>query len=198
MNGLLKRKEKYLDLLAEIISKKSKNISIECAKFISEEKIIGWFQGGSEYGPRALGQRSILCDARSPDMKDILNKKVKNREQWRPFATVILREKLSEWFDLEEDSPFMLLDANVLHDKADKIPSVIHVDGTSRIQTVTRDELIKEFNKLTGVPLLLNTSFNLGGDPIVETPEDAIKTFLSTKMDFLVIEDRIITKKRPE
>jgi|TARA_Y100000310_G_C20693641_1_gene824000 carbamoyltransferase len=184
-----------------IIFNKSDNVSKDTAKLIADNNIIGWFQGGSEYGPRALGNRSILCDARNKDMKNILNEKVKHREGWRPFATSILRENLSEYFEFEEESPFMLIAAEVKGDKKDKIPSVIHVDDTSRIQTVTSKnnkmyhKLISSFYDLTGVPLILNTSFNLGGDPIVETPKDALDTFLKTKMDFLIIGDYIIKKK---
>jgi len=195
---ILKAINKYKD---KINVSKDTNVPETCAKHLSDKKIIGWFEGGSEYGPRALGNRSIICDARPEEMKDILNEKVKNREMWRPFATVILRDKLCEWFNMDYDSPFMLLDAEVLPSKVGMIPSVTHIDGTSRIQTVTEHyngnyyKVVKEFEKLTGVPLLLNTSFNLAGEPIVETPEDAISTFLRTKMDYLVLENFILSKK---
>jgi carbamoyltransferase len=134
-------------------------------------------------------------------MKDILNERVKHREGWRPFATSILRKNLSEYFKFDGNSSFMLIAAKVKDDKKDKIPSVVHVDDTSRIQTVERENneayynLISEFNKLTGVPLILNTSFNLGGDPIVETPTDALNTFLKTEIDYLILGNYIIEKK---
>ncbi len=195
---IIKSLEKETD---RIIFKKSDDVAKDTAKLISDGNIIGWFQGGSEYGPRALGNRSILCDARKKDMKDILNERVKHREGWRPFATSILRKNLSEYFKFDGNSSFMLIAAKVKDDKKDKIPSVVHVDDTSRIQTVERENneayynLISEFNKLTGVPLILNTSFNLGGDPIVETPTDALNTFLKTEIDYLILGNYIIEKK---
>jgi len=181
--------------------RKASDIAKETAKFLSDGKIIGWFYGGCEYGPRALGNRSILADARHPDMRDILNSRVKHRESWRPFAAAVLLENMREWFELDQESPFMLLAAQVVRDKQKLIPSVTHVDGTCRIQSVTKEangkyyDLINEFKKLTGVPLILNTSFNLGGEPIVETPTDALDTFLRTNIDYLVLEDYIISKK---
>ncbi len=185
----------------KISYRKSAGVAAEAAKLLSEGKIIAWFEGGSEYGPRALGHRSIVADARNKDMKDILNHRVKHREGWRPFATSMLKDKLSEYFELEHESPFMLLAAKGKGGVAEKVPSVIHVDNTSRIQTVTKEdngryfELINEFYKQTGVPIILNTSFNLGGDPIVETPEDALDTFTRTDTDYLVLEDYIVQKK---
>lgn len=185
----------------EIETKRSDTVAAETAKLIADGKIIGWFQGGAEYGPRALGHRSILCDARVEDMRDILNDRVKHREMWRPFAASVLLEKQSEWFDIDHESPFMLLASHVHDDKKKKVPSIVHVDGTCRTQTVTKEhngvyyELIREFEKLTGVPLVLNTSFNLGGEPIVETPEDALDTFLRTNMDYLVLGEHIVWKK---
>ncbi len=136
-------------------------------------------------------------------MRDILNKRVKHREMWRPFAASILLERLPEWFDLDTKSPataFMLLCADVHESKRKIVPSIVHVDNTCRMQSLTKEangiyhELVAEFDRITGVPLVLNTSFNLGGDPIVETPFDAIDTFLQTDMDYLVIGDRIIQK----
>lgn len=189
--------EKYKN---ELVVKKSENVAEETAQFIADGKIVGWFHGGGEYGPRALGNRSIVCDARKKAMKDILNNKVKHREPWRPFAASILAEHQSEWFELSEPSPFMLLDAPVREEKRTLVPSIVHVDGTCRIQAVSKEqnaryyELLDEFKNITGVPLLLNTSFNLGGEPIVETPEDALKTFLATKMDYLILEDFIVQK----
>lgn len=185
----------------QIEYKKSTYVAKDAAALVADRKIIGWFQGGAEYGPRALGNRSIICDTRPADMKDILNLRVKHRESWRPFAAVVLREKMSEWFELDEESPFMLLAAPVKKEKRELVPSIVHIDGTCRIQSVTRTvngryyELVEEFEKLTGVPMLLNTSYNLAGDPIIETPNDALKCFLATEMDYLVIEDYIIQKR---
>jgi carbamoyltransferase len=170
------------------------------AKLIADGAIVGWFSGGAEYGPRALGNRSILCDARQPGMKDILNSRVKHREMWRPFAASVLSDHVSEHFDLDIESPFMLVAAPVREHKQKEIPSVTHVDGTCRIQSVTRDanpayrELIEEFYLQTGCPLVLNTSFNLGGEPIVESPRDAIDSFLRTNMDYLVLENMLVSK----
>lgn len=184
----------------KVVFKKSSNVAKETAQFIAEGKIIGWVQGGSEYGPRALGNRSIIVDARDKEMKNTLNNRVKHREAWRPFAASVLRENVNDYFELDRESPFMLLAAPVREDKKSIIPSVVHVDGTCRIQTVTKEangsyyELIRAFGEITGVPLVLNTSFNLGGDPIVETPEDALDTFTRTDIDYLIIEDYIIGK----
>lgn len=185
-----------------IIYRKSSTIAQDAAVLLSEGKILGWFEGGSEYGPRSLGHRSILADARRGDTKDVLNQRVKHREKWRPFGSAILNEHLSEYFQLEHESPFMLLAAKAQPGVREKVPSVIHVDNTSRIQTVTREQngrffdLIDEFYRLTAVPLVLNTSFNIAGDPIVETPEDALQTFTRTDMDYLVIEDFLIKKRQ--
>jgi len=187
---------------SEINVTRSKSVADDAAALIASGKIIGWFQGGGEYGPRALGHRSILCDARDPNMKDNANNKVKHRESWRPFAASILAEKMSEWFDITHPSPFMLLASQVHKDKQSKVPSIVHVDGTCRIQSVTPEsnakyhELLRAFEKKTGVPLVLNTSFNLAGEAIVETPDDAIRCFLSTNMDALVVHEHVITKKK--
>lgn len=165
------------------------------AKLLAEEKIIGWFQGKSEYGPRALGNRSILCSPIPLGMKDKLNAQVKHRESFRPFAPACLEEAASEYFELDCPSPFMLLVAQV---KKNNIPAVTHVDNTARVQTVNANQnskfysLIKEFQKLTGVPVVLNTSFNDSGEPIVETPEDAIRTAKSTNLDALIVGDYFV------
>ncbi len=180
--------------------RRSATIAKDAAALLADGKVGAWFQGGSEYGPRALGHRSIIADARRPDMADTLNYRVKHREAWRPFATSMLKDKLGEWFDLAHESPYMLLAAQALPGVAAQVPSVIHVDNTSRIQTVTKEdngryfELIDEFYKLTGVPIILNTSFNLGGEPIVESPQDALRTFTSTDMDYLVLEEYLVEK----
>lgn len=163
------------------------------ANRISEGAIIGWFQGRSEIGPRALGNRSILADPRRKDMKDIINHRVKFREGFRPFAPSVLLEYSKEYFEMDEnESPFMLLVYKVREDKRDIIPAVTHVDGTARVQTVTKEngryhDLIQEFNNITQVPVILNTSFNTKGQPIVETPEDAIQCFLNCDLDDLFI-----------
>ena len=178
------------------------DIAQAAAELIADGKIVGWFQGGSEYGPRALGQRSILCDPRRPDMKDTLNLRVKHREPWRPFAASVLAERMAEYFMLRQESPFMLLAAPVHPERRAEVPAVTHVDGTCRIQTVSAQEngrfreLIAAFAAITGVPLLLNTSFNLAGEPMVETPAEAMACFLATEMDYLILEDRLITKRR--
>ncbi len=172
------------------------------AKLLSQGKIVGWFQGRMEFGPRALGARSILADPRNPKMKDILNEKVKHRESFRPYAPSVILEEAKEYFELECASPFMLLVASVREDKKRIIPAVTHVDGTARIQTVSRKEntlfyeLIQKFKDITGVPMILNTSFNVRGEPIVCNPEDAYQCFLKTEMDFLVMENILIEKQR--
>jgi carbamoyltransferase len=184
-----------------VVKKLGKDKMDAVAKLIADGSIIGWFSGGSEYGPRALGNRSIVCDARRPDMRDTLNARVKHREMWRPFAASVLADHVTDYFDLHVDSPFMLVAAPVHSKKQKEIPSVTHVDGTCRIQSVTHEanpayrELIEAFYRLTGCPLILNTSFNLGGDPIVETPHDAIDSFLRTNMDYLVLENYLVSKK---
>jgi len=159
---------------------------------IAEGKIIGWFQGRTEWGPRALGNRSILVDPRRQEMKDILNERIKRREGFRPFAPSILEDFVSEWFENNYPVPFMEKVYTIKSDKRELIPAVAHADGTGRLQTVSRAmnpryyTLIKEFNKLTGVPVVLNTSFN-ENEPIVNTPRDALNCFLRTKMDVLVL-----------
>lgn len=163
------------------------------AERIAAGKVVGWFQGGSEFGPRALGHRSILADPRRPEMKTIVNRKVKHRENFRPYAPSILLEQSAAYFDLTCPSPFMLLVAEVKKEKRKEIPAVVHVDGTARVQTVSKSEealyheLIREFHRITGVPVVLNTSFNVRGMPIVEKPDDALRVFFDTHMDVLVL-----------
>lgn len=176
------------------------NVFSTAAKSISDGKIIGWYQGRCECGPRALGNRSILADPRDKTIKDKLNSTVKFREMFRPFAPAVLWEYQSEYFDLDVPSPYMLMISDILESKQSLIPGVTHVDGTGRLQTVLKElnpkfhKLIAEFNHLTGIPVVLNTSFNVRGEPIVETPEDAIKCFLKTGIDELFIENFYITK----
>jgi carbamoyltransferase len=170
------------------------------AKLLSEGNVVGWFQGRMEFGPRALGGRSILADPRDAKMRDTLNMKIKFREGFRPFAPSVLLDKCSEWFDHESDSPYMLLVAQVKEGKR-VIPSVTHVDNSARIQTVTREEsplyydLIAEFGRITGVPVVINTSFNVRGEPIVCTPRDAYLCFMRTNMDYLVLGHHLLDKK---
>ena len=171
------------------------------AQQIADDKIVGWFQGRMEFGPRALGNRTILANPCNPDMKDILNHRVKHREPFRPFAPSALLDHASEYFDLDAPSPFMLLVAPVRPDKRDVLPAITHVDGTARLQTVARDEnplyydLIAEFRKITGVPVVLNTSFNVRGEPIVRTPDDAYECFATTGIDTLVMHDFVVEKE---
>ncbi|MBW2182753.1 MAG: carbamoyltransferase [Deltaproteobacteria bacterium] len=170
------------------------------AALINEQQVIGWFQGRMEFGPRALGNRSILADARNPENKDKVNLKIKFRESFRPFAPTVLQDKCSEYFELNCPSPYMLLVAQVKEDKR-IIPSVTHVDGSARIQTVSRREnelfydLIKEFENQTGCPVIINTSFNVRGEPIVCTPQDAFLCFMRTNMDYLVMGNFLIEKQ---
>jgi carbamoyltransferase len=170
------------------------------ARAISENKIIGWFQGRMEFGPRALGNRSILANPINPQMKDLLNAKVKKREAFRPYAPAVLEERVSEFFEGGQFSPFMLLSGVVKEDKKDIIPSVTHIDKTARLQTVNKNsnprfwQLIREFENITGVPVLINTSFNLRGEPIVCTPEDAISCFTRSQMDCLVLGNYVLEK----
>jgi carbamoyltransferase len=170
------------------------------ARLLSENNVIGWFQGRMEFGPRALGGRSILADPRDPKMRDTLNMKIKFREGFRPFAPSVLADRSPEWFEMDCDSPYMLLVAQVREGKR-VIPSVTHVDGSARIQTVTRAQsplyydLIEEFGRLTGVPVVINTSFNVRGEPIVCTPRDAYLCFMRTNMDHLVLGHHFLDKK---
>ena len=170
----------------------------KCATLISEGNVVGWYQGKMEWGPRALGNRSILADPRRKEMKDILNEKIKHRESFRPFAPSILEEYVSEYFDIDIPSPYMLMVAPVK--KPDKIPAVTHVDGTGRVQTVSKNanplyyNLIDEFHKLTGVPVVINTSMNVMGEPIVNTPEQTYNMLTKTDMDYLFMKNFMVRK----
>ena len=193
----------------------------ECVDALVQEKAIGWFQGRMEFGPRALGARSILADPRSPRMQSTLNLKVKFRESFRPFAPSVLRERVGEWFELDSDSPYMLLVADVVEHRRKRmtageeklfgieklnvprsgIPAVTHVDYSARIQTVHRETnpryhaLIERFNQRTGCPMLVNTSFNVRGEPIVGTPEDAFRCFMGTGIEILVVGNCLLRKE---
>ena len=174
--------------------------AVVAAEMLAHGKILGWFQGRMEFGPRALGSRSILADPRDPEMNAKVNNAVKFREWWRPFAPSILSEAAAEYLESATDSPFMVLTAQVRPEKRSVIPSVTHVDGSARPQTVERDvnplywRLIHEFGQRTGVPAIMNTSFNLRGEPIVCSPTDAIRTFFSSGMDALVIGSFMVEK----
>jgi carbamoyltransferase len=174
------------------------------AEMLTNGKAIGWFQGGSELGPRALGQRSILFDPRRPDGKDHLNTHIKHRETFRPFAPACLLEESPRWFELSDrvcGSPFMMRACRVRPEVMDLIPAVVHVDGSARIQTLTKQnngdfyDLVRRFYEKTGIPMVLNTSFNIAGEPLVETPADALWCLLATGLDECVIEGRIVVKK---
>lgn len=185
----------------EILFKKSNNIASDTAKLLSEGKIIGWFQGESEIGPRALGNRSILCAPFPYKMKDILNKKIKHREKFRPFAPAVLMEKVTDYFVNIDESMYMLKVCNSTKCAKNKIPATLNKDGKGRVQTVSREinslfyDLINEFYKITGIPALLNTSFNDNNEPIVESPKDAMVMFCKSQLDYLIINDYIISKR---
>ncbi|HWP82574.1 MAG TPA: carbamoyltransferase [Bacteroidota bacterium] len=172
----------------------------ETARLISEQKVVGWFQGRMEFGPRALGNRSILADARNPRNQSIVNLKIKFRESFRPFAPTVLEEKTSNFFDWDRPSPFMLFVAQVRKDRR-TIPAVTHVDGSARLQTISRNQnplfydLIAEFERQTGCPVVINTSFNVRGEPIVCSPEEAWRCFIRTEMDCLVMGSFIVEKE---
>jgi carbamoyltransferase len=190
------------------------------ASFIADGKVIGLFQGRMEFGPRALGGRSIIGDARSAAMQSVLNLKIKFRESFRPFAPAVLRERVAEWFELDYESPYMLLVADVARQRLvppppgseslwgieklkvprSTVPAVTHVDNSARVQTVRRDDnplyydIIRAFDEQTGCPVIVNTSFNVRDEPIVCTPEDAYRCFMKTEMDVLVLESHIVVK----
>ena len=207
-------------LKAVYTKKNSKDISTTVAKELSNNKTVGWFQGRMEFGPRALGGRSILADPRSEEMQKQLNLKIKFRESFRPFAPSVLREDLKSWFEINNDSPYMLLVSQVkkekqirmstedqklfgiekLNVKRSSIPAITHVDYSARIQTVHKEtnpkyyDLINEFKKITGCPVLVNTSFNVRGEPIVCSILDAFNCFMGTNLDILVVENFILFK----
>ncbi|NMD07039.1 MAG: hypothetical protein GYA66_03570, partial [Phyllobacteriaceae bacterium] len=198
-----------------------KKLISETATALADGKAVGWFQGRMEFGPRALGNRSILGDPRSPKMQSVLNLKVKYRESFRPFAPSVLRENVAEWFEIDSDSPYMLLVADVVKKKRRKmtakeealfgieklnvprsdIPAVTHVDYSARVQTVHKDTnplyhaLIKDFGKKTGCPVVVNTSFNVRGEPLVCSPEDAFRCFMGTEIEVLVVGNCVLRKE---
>ncbi|MEC7099750.1 MAG: carbamoyltransferase [Pseudomonadota bacterium] len=214
--------KKQLDKIGAVYKSLDENEIINItAKHLTEGKTIGWFQGRMEFGPRALGNRSIIADPRSSTMQKNLNLKIKFRESFRPFAPSVLEEKVNEWFDYDDKSPYMLMVAKVKKEKQknmsvnekklfgidqlnvvrSEVPAITHVDFSARIQTVNKINnkkyynLIKEFDKLTGVPILVNTSFNIRGEPIVSSVEDAYRCFLTTDLDYLVCGNQILEKE---
>ena len=170
------------------------------AASIAHGKVVGWFQGRMEWGPRALGNRSILCDPRRADMKAILNEKIKRRESFRPFAPSVLEEAVGDWFEEEDAVPFMTQVFQIREDKRPRIPAVTHIDGSGRLQSVSKKTngpfyaLIEAFREMTGVPMVLNTSFN-ENEPIVCKPAEALDCFLRTKMDVLVLGNSILVRQ---
>lgn len=175
-------------------------LSVKVAEYIAQNKIIGFHRGRTEIGPRALCHRSILANPANAEMKDILNKRVKHREYFRPFAPTVTSENQYEIFDLKQGSPYMLFAANVKEAYRNKLPAITHVDHTARVQAVSAEQepfmhsMLLELKRLIGVPVVLNTSFNVAGEPIVESPDDAIQTFLKTEIDVLVIGNFIVVK----
>jgi carbamoyltransferase len=202
ISELLKVNGKKLEVLGCDITymKDTEELCRLTAQEIAEGNVIGWFQGRMEWGPRALGNRSIVCDPRRPDMKNILNEKIKRRESFRPFAPSIHLEATGEYFEMDYPDPFMLKVYKIRPEKRPLIPAVTHVDGTGRLQTVRREDnplywqLIEEFRKITGIPVVLNTSFN-ENEPIVCKPPEAFDCFLRTKMDVLVLGNYFINRK---
>ena len=209
------------ELEAPAQSLSSAELPHQVARLLQEEKVVGWFQGRMEFGPRALGARSILGDPRSTHMQSQMNLKIKYRESFRPFAPSVLRERVADYFDLDVDSPYMLLVAAVRKDRQiamsaeeealfgidklnvprSEIPAVTHVDYSARVQTVRREDnprdydLIQAFDRLTGCPLVVNTSFNVRGEPIVNTPAEAYRCFMRTEMDYLVLGNFLVDKR---
>jgi carbamoyltransferase len=171
----------------------------DTAAALARGELVGWYQGRGEWGPRALGNRSILADPRRADVKDVLNARVKRRVPFRPFAPSVLEVRAAEWFEAAGSDPFMVKVRAARPERRDRIPAVLHVDGTARLQTVSRAQnprfwsLIRAFEEATGVPMLLNTSFN-ENEPIVNTPEEALDCFLRTRMDRLVLGDWVVER----
>ena len=215
--------ENYLTAM-KIVYSKPKFLEKKVAKLLSEQKIIGWFSGAMEFGPRALGNRSILADPRDNKMQKTLNLKTKFRESFRPFAPIVLEEEASNWFKIKQKSEYMLIVSQITNctklnkndDKKNeiglkklgsinsKIPAVTHIDGSARVQTISCDNnpriyrLLKSFYKLTNCPVLVNTSFNVRGEPIVCSPEDAYLCFMRTNIDYLVLNEFLVAKSDQE
>ncbi|WP_164537097.1 carbamoyltransferase C-terminal domain-containing protein [Aeromonas veronii] len=183
-----------------LIYTREKNISAKIATLLSEGKVVARYEGRSEFGPRALGHRSIMASPLHQEMKDVINSRIKHRERFRPFAPACLAEDIKDYFYAEDDAEFMLIIPQVKPDKQDIIPAVVHNDGTARVQAVHKSknpgfyDIIEEFKKITGVPVVINTSFNVNGETIVESPQDAIECFLYTDIDYLAIGDYLVSK----
>jgi carbamoyltransferase len=194
--------EAFRPFWVRLTTKRRKPVDLvgETAAALASGKVVGWFQGACEFGPRALGNRSILADPRDPATKDLVNRRVKFRQGFRPFAPAVLAEKAEEYFEGEAESPYMLLAKRVRPEMAERVPAIVHVDGTARVQTVREEDnprfhaLLAAFFERTGVPVLLNTSFNVRGEPIVEVPFDAMDCFLGSGLDVLVLHDWYVTK----
>ncbi len=182
---------------------REKDVPLRAAELLAQDHLIGWFQGRMEFGPRALGMRSILADPRRAENRDRVNDAVKFREGWRPFAPSVLIERGGDYFQDFRATPYMILTFWADKARAHEIPAVVHVDGSCRVQSVERAvnpryyDLIAHFGRLTGVPVVMNTSFNLKGDPIVCTPKDAVQTFYTSGLDDLVIGDFVVSKHDP-
>ena len=167
------------------------------ASLLFNNKVVGWFQGRSEFGPRALGNRSILANPSSPNMKYILDLHIKHRDRYRPYAPVVLEERAGQYFDIDGESPVMMREGKVLKNN---FPAITHVDGSARVQTVTENEneplykLIKAFDKVSGFPIILNTSFNLPGEPIVESPTDALNSFSNGSLEYLCLGNYLVSR----
>jgi len=197
--GIIALKDEFYPLLVREVT--AENVKKHFGEMV-KGNVVGWFQGRMEWGPRALGNRSILCDPRRADMKQLLNAKIKRRESFRPFAPSVLVEAASEWFEEDDAVPFMMQVFQIREDKRGLIPAVTHVDGSGRLQTVERaanpryHALISAFAAITGVPMLLNTSFN-ENEPIVCEPQQALDCFLRTRMDLLVLGNVMIRRGSP-
>ena len=184
----------------KVVSNTWEDTLANAASYLQVGNIIGWFQGRSEIGPRALGHRSILADPRKNEIRVRINSEIKFREWFRPLAPIIIEEETSNYFEIDRQSPFMMFATKVRSEKISLIPAVVHVDNSARIQTVRKNQeerlysLLKEFQILTGIPILVNTSFNRKDEPIVETPKDAIKSFLLMNLDALVIDKYLLVK----
>ena len=200
--GLIESRAKELELQRCVVEPMPvvRELCQRIATEIARGAVVGLAQGRMEWGPRALGNRSIVCDPRRADMKDILNLKIKRRESFRPFAPSILREHVAEWFEEDDDIPFMTHVFQIKPEKRALIPAVTHIDGSGRLQTVHRDtnplfwQLIDTFRGQTGIPILLNTSFN-ENEPVVCRPDEALECFLRTKMDVLVLGNVVVTRQ---
>jgi carbamoyltransferase len=204
INALIEARQREIDFCGCAIREIGNETELvkSVAAAIAEGKVVGWFQGRMEWGPRALGNRSIICDPRRNDMKSILNAKIKRRESFRPFAPSVLEEAVDDWFEEDDAVPFMMQVFQIREKKRQLIPAVTHVDGSGRLQTVSRKtnpryyRLIESFRDITGIPMVLNTSFN-ENEPVVCRPEEALDCFLRTRMDVLCLGNVLITRNWP-